>query len=300
MDNSNGWIKLYRQIMESEFYFSEPFTKVQAWIDLLLITSFKEGSMIVNGTRVKLKRGQTCISQNTLAHRWKWSRGKVDRFLNDLESQEMIEQLKSKRTSIISITNYASYQDGDTTDNATEGTTNDATNGQPIEQPTEQPTGNILRNKEEKERKEQPHSAASEARRFIKNHFEENRELVWLSECWNEATKGLFREIAEFTDANIERWTLAKYYVDNFGREKVVEAIARLPNAKFLIGKPFVDFDWLFGRDHSKFIKLIEGGYDEIFTDTDTKNDQENDRNKSEREGRRVAKAEDFYKPVHL
>lgn len=53
-----GWIKLHRQIQENEFYFSERFTKVQAWVDLLLLANHKPATLYIRGVEMRLLPGQ--------------------------------------------------------------------------------------------------------------------------------------------------------------------------------------------------------------------------------------------------
>lgn len=106
----NGWIKIHRKIMENPMYLSEPFTRMQAWIDLLLIANRKDGFFYIRGNKVIVHRGQIGLSERTLAIRWKWSRGKVSRFLKDLESEHQIEPHKNSVTTLISISNYDEYQ----------------------------------------------------------------------------------------------------------------------------------------------------------------------------------------------
>lgn len=105
---NGGWIKLPRSIMEDPLYFAEPFTRAQAWIDLLLLANYADGYFIVRGNRVNVKRGQIGRSQQNLAERWRWSRGKVDRFLTEMENDGRIIQQKSRLTSLISIVNFES------------------------------------------------------------------------------------------------------------------------------------------------------------------------------------------------
>lgn len=105
---NGGWIKLPRNIMEDPLYFAEPFTRAQAWIDLLLLANYADGYFIVRGNRVNVKRGQVGRSQQNLAERWRWSRGKVDRFLTEMEKDGRIIQQKSRLTSLISIVNFES------------------------------------------------------------------------------------------------------------------------------------------------------------------------------------------------
>lgn len=115
-----GWIKLHRQIIEHPDYFSEPFTRVMAWIDLLMLANHKGMNMYVRGNKVEIKRGDTAIAQETLATRWKWSRTKVKRYLNELEKDRQIVQQKSNVINTISIVNYDAYQSDDTTESTAE------------------------------------------------------------------------------------------------------------------------------------------------------------------------------------
>ena len=50
-------IKLHRQIEDNPLRFSEPFTRAQAWIDLLLLTNHDYGIFYVRGNRVEVPRG---------------------------------------------------------------------------------------------------------------------------------------------------------------------------------------------------------------------------------------------------
>lgn len=107
----SGWICLHRSIQENDLWLAEPFTWAQAWIDLLINANHKPGSFWVRRIEVKLERGQLGWSEITMADRWKWSRGKVRRYLGMLETRGMIVQQTNKLTSIITICNYSEYQD---------------------------------------------------------------------------------------------------------------------------------------------------------------------------------------------
>ena len=118
-----GWFKLHRRLTESDFWKSEPFTKPQAWVDLIALANHKSGIVWIRGVEVPVKRGQTARSELTLAKRWKWSRKKVRNFLKWLEKEQQIEQQKSNVTSLICIINYDHYQTEGTTEGTAEGTT---------------------------------------------------------------------------------------------------------------------------------------------------------------------------------
>lgn len=118
---NNGWIKLHRKIFDNPLYFSEPFTRIQAWIDLLLLANHSGQYFYIRGNRIDVKRGEVAHSMESLAQRWRWSRGKVLRYISQLENSQMIVQQKSHVITKLSITNYNTYQSDGTTDSTTDG-----------------------------------------------------------------------------------------------------------------------------------------------------------------------------------
>ena len=107
---NQGYIKLYRKIESNPFWLSEPFTKAQAWIDLILLANHKNNSFFIRGIKVDLKRGQVARAEEWLEKRWKWSRGKVRRFIKTLEIEQQIEQHTSNKINVLTIVNYNFYQ----------------------------------------------------------------------------------------------------------------------------------------------------------------------------------------------
>ena len=127
-----GYIKLHRQLLDNPLFTSEPFTRGQAWITLLLLTNYKDGYIAVkNGELLKIERGECGYSELALAKIFKWSRGKVKRFINLLESEKMIQQKIRSNRLIIKVLNYENFQND---------TTNSTTNGQQTIQQTVQQT----------------------------------------------------------------------------------------------------------------------------------------------------------------
>jgi len=110
---SNGWIKIHRCMMDNPLYHSEPFNRTHAWIDLLLLANSNDNFFYKRGIRVNIQRGQIGHDADTLAKRWKWSRGKVERYFTMLESDGMIVRQKSNVTTLISICKYDDYQAND-------------------------------------------------------------------------------------------------------------------------------------------------------------------------------------------
>ncbi len=96
--------------MEWDDYFSEPFDKTHAWIDLLLLAKYKPCYTFVRGVKIRLEVGQVCVSIRELAKRWRWSEKRVRGFLIHLENEGMVGTQKSNVTTIVSVLNYEFYQ----------------------------------------------------------------------------------------------------------------------------------------------------------------------------------------------
>lgn len=106
-----GWISLHRQISDNALWTCEKFSRGQAWVDLLLLANHKDSYFYHRGNRVDIKRGQVGWSQLSLSKRWKWSRSKVKKFIEDLEKEQQIEQQKASVLQLITIKNYDRYQE---------------------------------------------------------------------------------------------------------------------------------------------------------------------------------------------
>ena len=105
-----GWVKLHRKIQENDFWTCEKFTRGQAWVDLILLCNHQDSFYYKRGVKIDVGRGQLGRSVVELSDRWKWSRSKVTKFLNDLEKEQQIKQQKSNITLLITVINYDLYQ----------------------------------------------------------------------------------------------------------------------------------------------------------------------------------------------
>lgn len=126
----SGWIKLHRDMRRHWLWENEEFTRGQAWIDLLLHANHSDKKVLIKKRLIDLKRGQQARSELTLSATWGWSRGKVRRFLKQLENEQMIVQQATQLTSIITICNYSYFQGGTATHSTTDSTTGGTANGQ--------------------------------------------------------------------------------------------------------------------------------------------------------------------------
>lgn len=107
-----GYIKLYRQLMENEIWKdSEPFCRRAAWVDLLMMANHEDHTIWDSGESIDVNRGEVNRSVKYLADRWHWSRGKVTRFLHDLEMNHMASTKRTGKRTAIVIENYSVWQD---------------------------------------------------------------------------------------------------------------------------------------------------------------------------------------------
>lgn len=107
----SGYIKIYRSVLD-HYIFKEkqPFSKREAWIDLLLKVNFKPNKVMIAGQRFDLERGETIRSLDTWANDWRWDKSKVRRFLTLLQHESMIRLTNEKFSTRITICNYDTYQ----------------------------------------------------------------------------------------------------------------------------------------------------------------------------------------------
>lgn len=108
---SQGWIVLHRQIQEHWLWEDKPFSKAQAWVDLLLMANHKDNKFMFGGELVEVKQGEFITSERKLSERWGWSRKKVDTFLSLLQSEQMLVLKKNHQRTTINIVNYSDFQD---------------------------------------------------------------------------------------------------------------------------------------------------------------------------------------------
>lgn len=121
---------IHRRLLNHWIWQDKPFAKGQAWIDLILLANHHDGTILMGGKPFKLKRGQVFRSRLTLAKRWGWSRGRINRFISVLETEQMIVQQTVQQGTLITLLNYSKLHDSafksgtinDTIDSTIDGT----------------------------------------------------------------------------------------------------------------------------------------------------------------------------------
>lgn len=133
---NNGWVAIHRSIKDNWVWEDKPFSKGQAWIDLIMTANHEDVIKTVKGRPHKFEKGTVSMSQRKLADRWGWSRDKVIHFLHDLCTTGMIEK-QSKDYTIIKLVNWDKFQVEHSKKQTTKQTT---------DQSSEQTTGQTLNN----------------------------------------------------------------------------------------------------------------------------------------------------------
>lgn len=135
MENK-GYIMLSRRFFANPLWV-EPreYSRAEAWLDLIQAAGIEERVIILDGRAIESRRGELAASRRFLENRWRWSAGKVTRFLDMLKSQGMIETRKEHGQTVIRLCNYDTYNPL-VTDRHTGGKTSD--------EPRTEPHNNII------------------------------------------------------------------------------------------------------------------------------------------------------------
>lgn len=95
-------------------------------MDLIMLANHKPGHIRIQGVRVDVLRGEVGWSEVALAARWRWSRGKVRRFMQELEDEKMLTKKRytgqDKRNCLSTIVNYEKFQGEDSADDTSDST----------------------------------------------------------------------------------------------------------------------------------------------------------------------------------
>lgn len=113
MFDNNGWISLHRAMMDNPLWLSEPFTKAQAWIDLLMLARHKKTPELffIRGNEVRVEYAEIARAESTFCDRWKWSRSKLRNFFKYLEKEQQIKIIKTPAINKLAIVNFEKYQE---------------------------------------------------------------------------------------------------------------------------------------------------------------------------------------------
>lgn len=110
MAKNKGFIKVERSLLESDFWLSEPFTRAQAWIDLIGLANYEAREVWAGARCLKIPRGSLFTTFSRLAARWGWSKKMTMCFIRELENAKMCTAQGTAKGTTITIENYNKYQ----------------------------------------------------------------------------------------------------------------------------------------------------------------------------------------------
>lgn len=106
----SGWISIHRKIQDNWIWEDKPFSKGQAWIDILLMVNHEDKKIPFSNELVEVKRGSRITSIRQLCERWGWSNTKVRGFLELLENENMLIAKSDSKKTTLTVVNYNDYQ----------------------------------------------------------------------------------------------------------------------------------------------------------------------------------------------
>lgn len=110
----NGWVSIWRRLQHHWIWDDKPFSRAQAWIDLIMRATHKHDKTVLFLNRTfTLARGELVTSLRFLAKEWGWSKNKVSKFLDALAADKMIEKrdnARDRQFTRILIANYERFQ----------------------------------------------------------------------------------------------------------------------------------------------------------------------------------------------
>ena len=107
---AQGWISIHRQLQSHWLWDDKPFSKGQAWIDMLLLANHADNKFLLGNELIEIQSGSFITSERKLAERWGWSRKKVSSFFTLLQNEEMLVVKKNHQRTAITIVNYGIFQ----------------------------------------------------------------------------------------------------------------------------------------------------------------------------------------------
>ena len=105
----DGWVKVYRKMLENPVVWKTP-EHVAVWVWLLLNATHNERATLFGGKKIVLKPGQLIAGRKKIAAATNVNESKVYRILEDLKSEQQIEQQVNSHGSLISIVAWNEYQ----------------------------------------------------------------------------------------------------------------------------------------------------------------------------------------------
>lgn len=157
-----GYFCVHRSLFDHYLFSGEEFSRRDAWIWLLGQASYEPHKLRYQSKVITVGRGEVPTSYRKLAEKWRWSVGRVSRYLSMLSMEGMIDTHTDTGFVIVTICNYDKYQASLTKGDTPIDTDIDTDTDTLIDTDTDTATDTNIKNikKEKKEKKEREQSKA--------------------------------------------------------------------------------------------------------------------------------------------
>jgi hypothetical protein len=109
MDNqNNGWVSIYRKLLDNEIFIDKPDKWLKIWIYILLSVNHQE-----NQNKDGYRRGERFFKSEWIQEKCNATSDQVKKCMSFLKSSTMISTSKSTRGMIIKVLKYDEYQDNE-------------------------------------------------------------------------------------------------------------------------------------------------------------------------------------------
>ena len=239
--SSKGWIRIDRKLADDNMWLAEPFTKGQAWVDLLMMASHKAERVFKGNQVYDNQPGLVNTSISRLADRWQWSRHKVSDYLLLLKELERISIKRTGKRTAIFIEKWGLYQNPGTDKRTVQGQFKDSLGT--VQGHNQEGINNVYNKLDGGRGSVAPPPAAAEIENWI---------FLW-------------NEVDHTADINCiatgtERYKNLCECVGLVGAGGITRAIEKIRDSEYLKRKGHVKFDSY--MNPNAIVKLLEGAYD--------------------------------------
>ena len=236
------YIKINRSLLEWGWYKDKNTSRL--FIHMLLKANWKDGFFL----GIEIKMGSFVSSLAKLSEETNLSVREIRTAIKHLELTGEVTSKKYNKFSVFTVNNYCSYQSSDT---------------QSDKQVTSNRQASDNNRRREERKKEYIDTNVS-----IKQHS-----IQSIIDAWNQLEPYGIKMIYRINPGS-KRCTLLIALLEQFGEEKVIQAVDKVKQSDFLQGKTdtrfSLNFDWFINPNN--FVKVLEGKYDERHDKKLTKN----------------------------
>lgn len=245
MNDNLGWIKLHRALLDKTIWTNSTPEQKTILITLLLMANHEPNQWEWKGKKYIVKSGEFITSLEKIVA--KCGKGittqNVRSALKRFEKLQFLTNESTKQNRLIKIENWGLYQDEENRPN--KATNKEVTNDQ------QRPNKEVTTNKNDKNDKNDKNIII----------LSKDKIIVDLMQKWNELSDNISKISTLKKDT--QRYKMLSKRINEYGADKVLEAIEQIKRSSFLLGKNdrgwTITFEWFVKPNN--FIKVLEGNY---------------------------------------